>query len=640
MLRLGFLLLATSVLAQSQIQQLNEVVLSAQRINSPISPLSITLVSDSLNGLLQQEIGEQLGIVPSLFVSSQQNFTQDTRISIRGFGTRAAFGIRGVKILLDGIPISTPDGQAQLDHIPISQLGSIEVIRGLSSGLYGNASGGVLLLKSAPITNEKQLIATLGSFALKTIEASISESSEKNKFRAIIAHKKQEGYREWSAYENNLVSLSNEMLLSNSKLLTLDYSFFTSPLGRDAGGLTLEQVSEKRSQARAANMNYKSGERVKQHYIAARLKHKSWNSYAFYTNRTLDALLPFSNSGQIDLGRNYFGLGTRWDGGKNHWIWQYGLEGGVQLDDRKRFNNELGTKGLQTLDQKEQFYSVGAYGIVEIQLHTWRLRGSVRSDFHRIRLVDSFGSNSGRKNLSALSPMAAIHHQLSRTISSYLRWSTGFETPSLNELSANPTGDTGFNTMLNPQKSNELELGFAFKKRNLTASLTLFRTTTKDEILPYELIAFPSQTFYANIGRVQRNGIEFEGSWAIEKTAHLSLAFSHGIYETENTLDLPNVPNNQFAAAIQKRFGKTIVSINVNYLGSRYINSENSVSVPSFWKSDLYAQQTYKKATLTVGASNLTNTRYYDNIRINAFGGRYYEPGAERQYYVRLQYAL
>ena len=167
MRRLGFLLFATSVLAQSQIQQLSEVVLTAQRINSPISPLSFTLVSDSLGGLLQQEIGEQLGIVPSLFVSSQQNFTQDTRISIRGFGTRAAFGIRGVKVLLDGVPISTPDGQAQLDHIPLLQLGGVAVIRGLSSGLYGNASGGVLLLKSAPITNKKKLIATLGSFDLK-----------------------------------------------------------------------------------------------------------------------------------------------------------------------------------------------------------------------------------------------------------------------------------------------------------------------------------------------------------------------------------------------------------------------------------------------------------------------------------------
>lgn len=640
MLRLGFLLLATCVLAQSQTQQLNEVVLSAQRINSPISPLSITLVSDSINGLLQQEIGEQLGIVPSLFVSSQQNFTQDTRISIRGFGTRAAFGIRGVKVLLDGVPISTPDGQAQLDHIPLLQLGGVAVIRGLSSGLYGNASGGVLLLKSAPITNEKKLIATLGSFDLKTIEASISESSGKNKFRAIIAHKKQEGYREWSAYENNLVSLSNEMLLSNSKLLTLDYSFFTSPLGRDAGGLTLEQVSEKRSQARAANMNYRSGERVKQHYLAARLKHKTWNSYVFYTNRTLDALLPFSNSGLINLGRNYFGFGTRRDGGKNHWIWQYGFEGGAQLDNRKRFNNELGSKGAQTLHQKEQFFSLGAYGIVEMHLHAWRFRGSLRSDIHRIESVDLLDNNSGRIDLSALSPMIAAHRQLSKTISSYLRYSTGFETPSLNELSANPTGETGFNTTLNPQKSNELELGFAFKKRTLTASITLFRTTTKDEILPYELTAFPSQTFYANIGRVQRRGIEFEGNWAIEKTAHLSLAFSHGIYETESTLDLPNVPNNQFAASIHKRFGKTIVSIKVNYLGSRYVNSENSVSVPSFWKSDLYAQQTYKNATLTVGASNLTNTRYFDNIRINAFGGRYYEPAAERQYYIRLQYAL
>ena len=273
-------------------------------------------------------------------------------------------------------------------------------------------------------------------------------------------------------------------------------------------------------------------------------------------------------------------------------------------------------------------------------LHAWRFRGSLRSDIHRIESVDLLDNNSGRIDLSALSPMIAVHRQLSKTISSYLRYSTGFETPSLNELSANPTGETGFNTTLNPQKSSELELGFTIKKRSVTATLTLFHTTTKAEILPYELAAFPSQTFYANIGRVERRGVELEGLWTIEKTAHLAVAFSHGIYETENALDLPNVPKNQFATSFQKRFGKTIVSVNINYLGSRFTNSENTISVPSFWKSDLYAQQSYKNVMLTIGASNLTNTKYYDNIRINAFGGRYYEPAAERQYYVRLQYAL
>ena len=125
-----------SALCQAQVQKLEEVVLRAQRIQSSIQLISQTDVAqDSL--LLKQDIGELLQGVPSLFVSSQQNFSQDTRISIRGFGTRATFGIRGIKVLWDGIPMTTPDGQTQLDHIPLSSMGIIEVIRGVSSGLYG-----------------------------------------------------------------------------------------------------------------------------------------------------------------------------------------------------------------------------------------------------------------------------------------------------------------------------------------------------------------------------------------------------------------------------------------------------------------------------------------------------------------------
>ena len=164
-------LLVFSAICHAQVQQLEEVVLRAQRIQSSIQPVSQTTVAqDSL--LLKQDIGELLQGVPSLFVSSQQNFSQDTRISIRGFGTRATFGIRGIKILWDGIPVTTPDGQTQLDHIPLSSMGTIEVIRGVSSGLYGNASGGVIMLKSTPIKNEQTLTATFGYFGTQHLVGS------------------------------------------------------------------------------------------------------------------------------------------------------------------------------------------------------------------------------------------------------------------------------------------------------------------------------------------------------------------------------------------------------------------------------------------------------------------------------------
>ena len=161
---------------------------------------------------------------------------------------------------MDGIPITTPDGQTQLDHIPLPQIGAIEVLRGLSSGLYGNASGGVISLQSAPIISTANMAVTLGDFQLQSLTATWSSAQEKNLFRTIVTHQKQGGYRQWSAYENTLLSLSNETDFNSGNSLKVDYSFFNSPFANDPGGLTLEQVSQNPKQAREANLIYTAGE--------------------------------------------------------------------------------------------------------------------------------------------------------------------------------------------------------------------------------------------------------------------------------------------------------------------------------------------------------------------------------------------
>ncbi|MDG1930105.1 MAG: TonB-dependent receptor, partial [Flavobacteriaceae bacterium] len=512
------MIVLSSTLSLAQVRQLEEVVIRAQRIQSSIQPISQTdIAQDSL--LLKQDIGELLQGVPSLFVSSQQNFSQDTRISIRGFGTRATFGIRGIKVLWNGIPMTTPDGQTQLDHIPLSSMGTIEVIRGISSGLYGNASGGVIMLKSSPIKPKKTLTATFGDFASQHLVGSYDSKSEKNLFRAVAEHKKYHGYRHWSGYENSLISLSNTFINTHGNKLTVTYNYFNSPLALDAGGLTAAEVRENRSQARQRNLDYKAGEKVKQHQLTARWQNKKWTTYGFLAKRNLAAKLPFEFGGQIDLGRSYYGFGMQKDGRSKLWLWQYGVEAAAQRDGRKRFKNILGERGATTLDQSERFYTLGAYGIVELTFRDWRLRGSLRADTHRIQLADYMGSNSDKKRLTAYSPSLAAFYSISPSLSSYIRWGTGFETPSLNELSANPTGETGFNDKLTPQKSQEIEVGMLLKAKKIDASLVLYTTTTQDEILSYELSTFPGQNFFRNIGRVDRKGIEATANLRMAKTA-------------------------------------------------------------------------------------------------------------------------
>ena len=623
-------------LAQGQIQQLDEVVLRAQRIKSDIQPLSATIISDSLNLNITQEVGGLLQQIPSLFVSSQQNFTQDTRIAIRGFGARATFGMRGIKVLMDGIPITTPDGQTQLDHIPLAQIGAIEVLRGLSSGLYGNASGGVISLQSAPIISETTISITLGDFESQSLVATWSKAEEKNRFRAIVSHQKQAGYRKWSGYENTVVSLSDEIDLKNKSTIKIDYSFFNSPYAQDAGGLMLTQVNENRRQAREANLIYAASERVSQHQLNTRLEAENWLFYAFYTHRQLDARLPFAYGGQIDLGRDYFGLGAQTSGSKNKWLWQYGIESAAQHDMRIRFTNNKGVMGTKTLQQNERFYSFSTYGISEFRHLNWRFRTALRADMHRITLTDYLDTNNGKKNLAAVSPSVALHRKINAVFSSYLRWSTGFETPSLNELSANPSGKTGFNNALEPQKSTETELGIILRKMTFDASLTLFYTKTKNEILPFELEAFPGQSFYENIGRTVRKGIELEGNWQFASSGNLGFSYSNGYYLNEAKKELPNVPKYQFATRLQQQFGKSTLALNTRYVGARFANNENTVRVPHFWTADVSVKRKWNHSELIFGVNNLADALYFDNIRINAFGGRFYEPAATRQAFLRV----
>jgi len=635
MLRLTFFGLLLSTICVGQTQQLDEVVLRAQRIQSKINPLSISIIpQDSLR--LKQEVGELLQSIPGLFVSSQQNFSQDTRVSIRGFGTRATFGIRGIKVLLDGIPVTTPDGQTQLDHISLSSLGTSEVIRGLASGLYGNAAGGVILLNRAPIRSQKTLTASIGEFGTRHLIGNYGSNREKQQFRAIVAHKKYNGYRQWSGYENSLVNLTKTLGFSSKRQLHLDYTYFNSPYAYDAGGLTLAEVKNNRRQARQSNLDFKAGEKVIQQQITARWQSKKWNAYGFFTQRNLDARLAFEYGGQIDLDRNYYGFGVLHNGQKNNWLWQYGLETAAQQDKRKRFANISGEKGALTLNQHERFFTLGSYAVVEFRAADWHFRASLRADIHQIELLDFLGTNTDKKNLAAFSPSIAVYYTISEQVRGYVHWGTGFETPSLNELSANPTGNTGFNQELNPQHAQEVALGILLTNKNIDASLTLFNTTAKDEILPYELDAFPGQNFYTNIGQTTRAGIEATSMLKLVKTTTLQLTYNYGAFKTAKGSDLPNVPRQQFTSGITHQLGATSLALDVRHIGERFADSANTVRIAPFWTIDAYGQRRWNNLVYTAGISNLTNTLYFDNIRINAFGGRYYEPAGKRQFFFRM----
>ena len=232
-------------------------------------------------------------------------------MAIRGVGARSAFGIRGLKIILDGVPLTTPDGQSQVDNIPSQLIENIEIMKSLSSTRYGNASGGVVIIKTFSNLADKYVVeAGYGSYGYKNIKGTYSTNSEKSSTILNISQVESDGYRDHSSYLNKSLFFKHASKLQNMNL-KFNLLYFDSPYAFDPGGLTIESVEENRSQARDRNVLYNSQESVKQIQTGVVLdwytKLGEINSNVYYSNRDFVGLLPFTNGGYVDLNRDFSG---------------------------------------------------------------------------------------------------------------------------------------------------------------------------------------------------------------------------------------------------------------------------------------------------------------------------------------------
>ena len=636
---------------------LDPVVVKSSRIVE--RELKIPLAIATLNYEETQEIRQQLSLydyiknVPGLFALNSNNFSQDLRVSIRGFGARSAFGIRGVKILVDGIPETTPDGQGQIDNLNIGIIKSIEVIKGPAASLYGNASGGVISIYTLDSVDENYANAgvTFGSYDLQQYQTTVGFSSEGNSFILQGTNTKTAGYRDQSGFKNSNLNLRMRHVFSKDTKINIHLNYTDSPNADDAGGLTLNEAQEDRRQARSTNLEYKTKERINQFKSGINFNHKwaqnSFNTYGFYSSRNFYGLLPFEFGGIVDLKRNYFGFGSNFtfesSPGKTQNTLQIGYDFANQKDDRLRFKNLIGAQGEKTFDQIESFRTIGVFALDHFSVGNFLIRAGIRYDTNDLQASDLFLSNgdqSGDIQLTSWNPSFGVSYQLFKQQYFYTNFSTSFETPVLSELSANPTGNGGFNEFLKAQKATNYEVGYKLKTRKSHVEIALFQIETSNDIVPYELEEFPDRTFYKNAGKTLRKGVEL--SYTLKIAQHLNVSagytfskFNYKYYLTTagnyNDKQLPGIPEQMGSAALnyQKTTGLNIL-LSSQYVGKIYVNDANTVADKSYLITNISAGYKImgKHLNLTpfLGLNNLFNTKYNDNIRINAFGGRYYEP--------------
>ena len=644
---------------------LDEINVTATRVEKQAQkvPASVGVVDQDDLQLTTQQIGldESLVKIPGIFMQNRYNFSQDLRLSIRGFGARSSFGIRGVKVLVDGIPESMPDGQANVDSIDIGSSERIEVIRGPVSSLYGNASGGAVIIntETPPETPFISLRPSFGEDGFQKHQIKFDGQQNRLGYLVNISDLDYDGFRDHSRTEMTSLNSKFPFRINDSSTFTTILNYFDSPLAEDPGGLTAEQVAEDPTQARDRNVTVNAGEELDQTRlgfvydkdIAGGNKLTLRNYYVW---RDLINRIPVGANGEsVDLGRFVVGGGIQYThnsrlSGRDNRL-TAGVDIDLQDDDRKRFALLPSTlPGALIQDQNEEVTGIGVYVQDEFAISD-RMELTLGGRYDRIKfdVSDDFlsdGDDSGERTFDQFSPMLGLRYSPNEDINYYANISRSFETPTAVEL-RDPDGG-GFNQNLDPQKANNYEIGV---KGNLghrsRYEVALFHIDVKDELIPFDQ---DGETFFENAGESERQGVELLFQTEPVDGLTASLAYTYSNFEFEEFIDddgndfsgktIPGIPENLLHADISYQHQSGFYgSLDLLYADEIFANNDNTSTSDSYTVSNLRLGYSKFFDNLEVspflGVNNLFDEDYIGNVRINAFGSRFFEPAPDRNAY-------
>lgn len=636
------------------------VISTRIEINEKRLPAALTVLDGGRIQIGQPQLSlfESLGGIPGLFAQNPDNFSQDLRISIRGFGARAAFGIRGIRLVIDGIPESTPDGQADVDNLDMGAMKRLEVMRGPSSGLYGNAAGGILNFQTENAI-EMPLVegqATVGSYGLRSLRFKTGLQKKKFQYVFIATRNQSEGYRAHSRMESTILNLKLRYDFDSLTRLSVLANYGDSPVADDPGGLTAAQIAENRQQAHPNNLRFSAGEFVTQGRIGITFE-KTMGKHlifarTFGTKRDFANYLAFQNAGAGTINRTFAGVSLQYQFTQQFdqigYRFRLGFDAETQGDTRRRFDNLTGVRGKLTFDQLESFRNLAGYVTQELTFHQLTMLVGLRSDAIRLRATDYFltdGDQSGTRQYSRLNPSIGISLEASPKVNIYTNIGTSFETPTMSELSNNPVGTGGFNPDLNPQKATNYEIGIkTYFNQRLRTDIALFNIEVQDELVPYQITGQAGRVFYRNAGRSRRQGIELSLNANLIKglTLFSNYTYSDFRYREYQTTTgnfegnvLPGIPKH--AAQVELRYftqSGLFAIAQVRHASDLYADDANAVTANGYTVANLRlgVQKTIGKIHIEpfVGVNNLLEATYFQNVQINASANRYFEPAQSR----------
>ncbi|MCP4006701.1 MAG: TonB-dependent receptor [bacterium] len=614
-------------------------------------------------------IDEAVDLVPGVFAQGGRNFAQDSRVSIRGYGARATFGVRGIRLLVDGVPNTLADGQSEVDSLDLAFTERIEISRGPMSALYGGSGGGTISVQTLSPSEVPRYEARVlfGSDHLSRYSATTTGTLAETGYAFGLAWTRAGGYRDHSRSRQQVLFSKLERELAGGTRLQGIFSSTWAPEAQDPGGLKSLQVESDRSQARADAITGDSREKLNQQKLSLSARH------AFGESRELRAMIyglqrDFSNAlpnfvdKRIDLDRSAGGLGLLWIDRSSPVRFTFGLDLDIQKDQRSEYGNDNGLRGSLRVRQSETVRSVGPFGMAEFDLDCGLgFVAGVRYDWTEFKVGDRFvnggsGDHSDRRRFRQLSPRFGIHFGRSPAFNTYANLSSSFRVPTTTELAE---ADGGFSSNLDSESTLGFEIGAkGVLSERLYYDLAVFDLRIKDVAVGYTDAS--NSDLFRDAGEVRRRGAELGLSLLLTPVLSLRLGYTYADYRYKDFdfLDLntpafveydgnrePNTPQHSLSSELRYDPGEgPFAVLSLRHYADIETNDENSAESPGATLLDLGLGWRLKRDRTTwipfLGVRNLSKVEYDQTLRPNDFNSRFHEPAPETELYIGLELSL
>ncbi|WP_312209889.1 TonB-dependent receptor PqqU [Pseudescherichia sp.] len=661
-----------------------------QTVSELDTPAAVSVVNgeEMRHAAPRVNLSESLTGVPGLQIQNRQNYAQDLQLSMRGFGSRSTYGVRGIRMYVDGIPATMPDGQGQTSNIDLNSVESVEVLRGPFSALYGNASGGVVNVTTEtgqqPTTIEaSSYYGSYGSwrYGLKATGAT-GDGTQAGDVDYTVSSTRfiTSGYRDHSGARKNLANAKLGVRIDDVSKLSLIFNSVDIKAD-DPGGLTEQEWKQDPHQAPRADQ-YNTRKTIKQTQAGLRYERQlseqddlSVMMYAGERETTqyqsiprAPQLNPTHAGGVIDLSRHYQGIDTRWTH-RGELLVPVTITTGLNYEnmseDRKGYENFVmdgstpayGQKGNLRRNERNLMWNADPYMQSRWQL-TDKLSldagvrySSVWFDSNDRYVTAGNGDDSGEASYHEWLPAGALKYAVTDAWNVYAAAGRGFETPTINELSYRSNNQSGLNFNLKPSTNDTYEIGSKTRVGNGLFTAALFQTMTNDEIVTDT--SSGGRTTYKNAGKTRRQGAElsldqqFAGDWRVKMAwTYLDATYRTNVCGDDdcNGNRMPGIARNMgFASLGYVPESGWYAGADMRYMSDIEANDENTAKAPSYTTVGLNTgyKFNYNNWMLDVfgRVDNLFDKEYVGSVIVNESNGRYYEPAPGRNYGVGLSVA-